>query len=142
MQNQISVTFFNRPTTISAETCFFPTQFLLDRAFSKLDKMCCWLSDRQCIQKIRIGPKKIRKYGNRKDDRTTRYGCVDMINGRKVFFLFIGHKINSNHFTFQPDIDNWIFKLFYKGSFVLFLMGSMVGILRNIHILRQSNGWG
>ena len=56
--------------------------------------------------------------------------------------LFIGYKINSNHFIFQPDIDNWIFKLFYKGSFVLFLMGSMVGILRNIHILRQSNGWG
>ena len=34
------------------------------------------------------------------------------------------------HFVFDdPDIDNWIFKLFYKGSFVLFLMGSMVGIL-------------
>ena len=34
------------------------------------------------------------------------------------------------HFTFDDvNIDNWVFKLFYKGSFILFLMGSMVGIL-------------
>ena len=29
----------------------------------------------------------------------------------------------------QTNIDNWVFKLFYKGCFILFLMGSMVGIL-------------
>jgi len=34
------------------------------------------------------------------------------------------------HFTFDDiNIDSWTFKLFYKGSFIFFLMGSMVGIL-------------
>ena len=36
----------------------------------------------------------------------------------------------GQYFQFgQTNIDNWVFKLFYKGCFLLFLMGSMVGIL-------------
>jgi len=34
------------------------------------------------------------------------------------------------YFSFDEiNIENWVFKLFYKGCFILFLMGSMVGIL-------------
>ena len=34
------------------------------------------------------------------------------------------------YFSFDDiNIDNWVFKLFYKGSFILFLLGSTVGIL-------------
>lgn len=34
------------------------------------------------------------------------------------------------YFSFdETNIDNWVFKLFYKGCFILFLCGSMVGIL-------------
>jgi len=36
----------------------------------------------------------------------------------------------AKYFKFdEVNIDNWVFKLFYKGCFILFLMGSMVGIL-------------
>ena len=35
-----------------------------------------------------------------------------------------------NFFKFDTtNIDNWVFKLFYKGCFILFLIGSAVGIL-------------
>ena len=34
------------------------------------------------------------------------------------------------YFSFDEiNIDNWVFKLYYKGCFVLFLLGSMVGIV-------------
>jgi hypothetical protein len=36
----------------------------------------------------------------------------------------------AKYFKFdEVNIDNWVFKLYYKGCFILFLMGSMVGIL-------------
>jgi len=36
----------------------------------------------------------------------------------------------AKYFQFdEVNIDNFVFKLFYKGCFILFLMGSMVGIL-------------
>ena len=36
----------------------------------------------------------------------------------------------SKYFKFdETNIDNWMFKLFHKGCVVLFLTGSMVGIL-------------
>ena len=34
------------------------------------------------------------------------------------------------YFSFDDvNIDNWVFKLFYKGCFILFITGSMVGIV-------------
>ena len=36
----------------------------------------------------------------------------------------------AKYFKFdEVNTDNWVFKLFYKGCFILFLMASMVGIL-------------
>ena len=33
------------------------------------------------------------------------------------------------HFSFDPvNIDNWVFKAFYKASYILLLLGSLVGI--------------
>ena len=34
------------------------------------------------------------------------------------------------YFKFEEiDIDNWVFKLYYQGSFVIFLLGSMIGVM-------------
>ena len=29
----------------------------------------------------------------------------------------------------EIDIDNWVFELYYQGSFVIFLLGSMIGVM-------------
>ena len=43
------------------------------------------------------------------------------------------------HFMFDDvNIDSWTFKLFYKGCFIFHLMGSMVGILRQVAHVQQT----